>query len=171
MWMFAFSPSWNCVVKSLSRSSFAMPPVAAMLPAVSDASDVVSICSVSPAVAINWPFLSMMNTTLAFASFTRRSTIAWIWLNSSSYITMFVLVIEFSARCGAIGRRLGATRGPRLSVGTRAPGDGKGATRSRHRGLRDRLGLLHEQPGDDFERLAERDRQRGEAEHDAPLGR
>ena len=41
--MFAFSPSWNCVANSFSRSSLAMPPVAAMLPAVSDASEVVSM--------------------------------------------------------------------------------------------------------------------------------
>ena len=37
MWMFAFSPSWNWVANSFSLSSFAMPPVAAMLPAVSEA--------------------------------------------------------------------------------------------------------------------------------------
>ena len=51
--MLAFSPSWNCVANSFSRSSFAMPPVAAMLPAVSDASDVVSMLSVSPLAAMS----------------------------------------------------------------------------------------------------------------------
>src|SRR6478752_3141745 len=34
-----------------------------------------------------------MKTTLAFASRTRRSTTAWIWLNSSSYITIWGLTI------------------------------------------------------------------------------
>jgi hypothetical protein len=40
-----------------------MPPVAAMLPAVSDASDVVSRLSTSPLAAMSWPFLSTMKTT------------------------------------------------------------------------------------------------------------
>ena len=56
----------------------APPPVAAMLPAVSDASDVVSRLSTSPLAAMSCPFLSTMKTTLAFASRTRRSTTAWI---------------------------------------------------------------------------------------------
>jgi hypothetical protein len=68
MWMFAFSPSWNCVANSFSLRSFAMPPVAAMLPAVSEASEVVSRLSTSPLAAMSWPFLSTMKTTLAFAS-------------------------------------------------------------------------------------------------------
>src|SRR6188474_2091606 len=34
-----------------------------------------------------------MKTTLAFASLTSRSTTAWIWLNSSSYITIPGLTI------------------------------------------------------------------------------
>src|SRR6187397_3125613 len=34
-----------------------------------------------------------MKTTLAFASRTSRSTTAWIWLNSSSYITIWGLTI------------------------------------------------------------------------------
>ena len=50
--MLAFSPSWNWLANSFSRRSFAMPPVAAMLPAVSDASDVMSRLSTSPASAI-----------------------------------------------------------------------------------------------------------------------
>ena len=45
-----------------------MPPVAATLPAVSDDSDVTSSCSISPACAIAWPFLSMTSTALAFES-------------------------------------------------------------------------------------------------------
>ena len=70
-----------------------MPPVAAMLPAVSEASEVVSRLSTSPLAAMSWPFLSTMKTTLAFASLTRRSTTFWIWLNSSSYITICGLTI------------------------------------------------------------------------------
>ena len=50
-----------------------MPPVAATLPAVSEASDVVSMFCVCPAAAMSWPFLSTMKTTLAFASLTSRS--------------------------------------------------------------------------------------------------
>src|SRR6185369_1676618 len=91
--MFAFSPSWNWVANSFSRRSLAMPPVAAMLPAVSDASDVVSMLSTSPLAAMSCPFLSTMKTTLAFASRTRRSTTVWIRLNSSSYITIWGLTI------------------------------------------------------------------------------
>ena len=49
MWMLVFSPSWNWAANSFSVSSLAMPPVAATLPAVSEASDVVSRCSTSPA--------------------------------------------------------------------------------------------------------------------------
>ena len=52
MWMWVFSPSWNWLANSFSRRSFAMPPVAATLPAVSDASDVMSSSSTSPASAI-----------------------------------------------------------------------------------------------------------------------
>ena len=48
MWMLAFSPSWNWVANSFSPISLARPPVAAMLPAVSEASDVVSMFSISP---------------------------------------------------------------------------------------------------------------------------
>jgi hypothetical protein len=44
--------------------------------------------STSPLAAMSWPFLSTMKTTRAFASFTKRSTTVWIWLNSSSYITI-----------------------------------------------------------------------------------
>ena len=68
MWTLVFSPSWNWLVKSFSRRSFAMPPVAATLPAVSDDSDVTSSCSTSPAWAIGWPFLSMSSTAFALAS-------------------------------------------------------------------------------------------------------
>jgi hypothetical protein len=38
----------------VSRSSFAMPPVAAMLPAVNEASEVVSMFSTSPLAAMSW---------------------------------------------------------------------------------------------------------------------
>ena len=50
--MLVFSPSWNWPANSFSASSYAMPPVAATLPAVSDDSDVTSSCSTSPAWAI-----------------------------------------------------------------------------------------------------------------------
>jgi hypothetical protein len=66
-----------------------MPPVAAMLPAVSEAREVVSRLSTSPLAAMSWPFLSTMKTTFAFALLTRWSTTVWIWLNSSSYITIW----------------------------------------------------------------------------------
>ena len=48
MWMLSFSPSWNRIANSFSPMSLAMPPVAATLPAVSDASEVVSRFSISP---------------------------------------------------------------------------------------------------------------------------
>ena len=63
------------------------PPIAATLPAVSDASDVVSMLFVCPAAAMSWPFLSTRNTTFAFASLVKRSHTALIRWNSSSYIT------------------------------------------------------------------------------------
>ena len=49
MWMLSFSPSWNRIENSFSPISLARPPVAATLPAVSEASEVVSSCSISPA--------------------------------------------------------------------------------------------------------------------------
>src|SRR5579863_247574 len=70
-----------------------------MLPAVSDARLVVSTLSISPAAAMSWPFLSTMKTTLAFASRTKRSTTTWIWLNSSSYITICGLTIRALDAC------------------------------------------------------------------------
>ena len=62
--------------------------MAATLPAVSEASEVVSRFSISPWAAICWPFLSTRKTTLALASTRSFEMIPLIWLNSSSYITM-----------------------------------------------------------------------------------
>jgi len=52
--------------------SLASPSVAATLPAVSEAREVVSNCSISPAAAICCPFLSIRKTALALASWGRR---------------------------------------------------------------------------------------------------
>ena len=49
-------------------------PVAAMLPAVSEASEVVSRLSTSPPAAMSWPFLSTTKTTRALAFLTSRVT-------------------------------------------------------------------------------------------------
>src|SRR5712691_5858189 len=81
---------------SFSPMSLASPPVAAMFPAVSEASEVVSRFSVAPTEAISWPFLSTRKTIFAFASRERRSQTALICWNSSSYITI----------CGCIARPL-----------------------------------------------------------------
>ena len=72
---------------SLSPISFARPPVAAILPAVNDAREVVSISPVSPLAAINCPSLSTRNTTFALASLSSLSMTDVICLNSSSNIT------------------------------------------------------------------------------------
>ena len=88
MWMLSFSPSWKRIENSFSPIRLARPSVAATLPAVSDASEVVSRFSMSPWAAICWPFLSTRNTTLALASTRSFEMIPLIWLNSSSYITM-----------------------------------------------------------------------------------
>lgn len=53
IWILSFSPSWKSIVNSLSHKSLAIPLVAAMFPAVRDASDVVSISCVSPADAMS----------------------------------------------------------------------------------------------------------------------
>src|SRR5438105_5633424 len=73
---------------SFSPISLARPPVAAMLPAVSEASEVVSRFSVAPTEAMSWPFLSTRKTIFALASRARRSQTALICWNSSSYITI-----------------------------------------------------------------------------------
>ena len=51
-----------------SLASLTAGNVAATLPAVSEARDVVSNCSISPAAAICWPFLSIRKTALPLAS-------------------------------------------------------------------------------------------------------
>ena len=48
MWMLSFSPSWKRIENSFSPMRRARPSVAATLPAVSEASDVVSRFSISP---------------------------------------------------------------------------------------------------------------------------
>jgi hypothetical protein len=53
------------------------------LPAVSEASDVVSRFSMSPWAAICCPFLSTRKTTLELASTRSLEMMALIWLNSS----------------------------------------------------------------------------------------
>ena len=68
MWMLSRSPSWKRIENSFSPISRARPSVAATLPAVSEASDVVSSVCRSPTAAICWPFLSTRKTTFAFAS-------------------------------------------------------------------------------------------------------
>src|SRR5882672_4889727 len=68
--------------------SLARPPVAAMFPAVSEASEVVSRFSVAPIEAMSWPFLSTRKTILALASRASRSQTVLICWNSSSYITI-----------------------------------------------------------------------------------
>src|SRR5438552_1038029 len=68
--------------------SLAWPPVAAILPAVSEASEVVSRFSVAPIEAMSWPFLSTRKTIFAFASRESRSQTVLICWNSSSYITI-----------------------------------------------------------------------------------
>src|SRR5207237_423779 len=64
-----------------------------MLPAVSEASEVVSRFSVAPTEAMSWPFLSTRKTIFALASRANRSQTVLICWNSSSYITI----------CGCIG--------------------------------------------------------------------
>src|SRR5262245_41919517 len=75
-----------------------------------------------------------MNTTFAFASFTKRSTTAWIWLNSSSYITICGFIVspprwsrdrapEEPARClGQAGTARAGPSVPRLIPETRGQG-------------------------------------------------
>src|SRR5512140_2233386 len=87
MWSDSRSPSWNWFGNSFSPMSFASPPIAATLPAVSEASEVVSRFCAWPLDAISCPFLSTRKTTLAFASRVSRSQIPAISRNSSSYIT------------------------------------------------------------------------------------
>ena len=87
MWSVSFSPSWNWMGNSFSPMSLARPPVAAMLPAVSEASEVVSRFCAWPLAAMSCPFLSTRKTTLAFASRVSRSQIPAMSRNSSSYIT------------------------------------------------------------------------------------
>ena len=53
MWSVRFSPSWNWFGNSFSPMSLARPPVAATLPAVSDASEVVSRFCVWPLEAMS----------------------------------------------------------------------------------------------------------------------
>src|SRR5881227_1533995 len=67
-----------------------------MLPAVSEASEVVSRFSVAPTLAMSWPFLSTRKTIFALASRDSFSQTALICWNSSSYITI----------CGCIARPL-----------------------------------------------------------------
>src|SRR4051812_13911535 len=67
-----------------------------MLQAVSDASEVVSRCSVGPTEAMSWPLLSTRKTTLPLASRASRSQTVLICWNSSSYITI----------CGCIAKPL-----------------------------------------------------------------
>src|SRR5207248_4014015 len=88
MWRLSRSPSWKRMENSFSPISLARPPVAAMFPAVSEASEVVSRSCVAPMDAISWPFLSTRKTIFAFASRARRSQTALICWNSSSYITI-----------------------------------------------------------------------------------
>ena len=73
---------------SFSPISLASPPVAAMLPAVSEASEVVSRSAVAPTEAMSWPFLSTRKTIFALASRESRSQTALICWNSSSYMTI-----------------------------------------------------------------------------------
>src|SRR5262249_35884086 len=72
MWMLSFSPSWKRIENSFSPISLARPSVAATLPAVSEASEVVSRGLMSPTAAICWPFLSTRKTSLAVASSSSR---------------------------------------------------------------------------------------------------
>src|SRR6266446_2397683 len=85
---------------SFSPMSLASPPVAAMLPAVSEASEVVSRFSVAPTEAMSWPFLSTRKTILALASRERRSQTPLICWNSSSYITICGCIRETSSGVG-----------------------------------------------------------------------
>ena len=82
--MLSRSPSWKRTGNSFSPISRASPSVAATLPAVSEASDVVSSDSRSPMAAICCPFLSTRKTTFALASAFRRPMTSLIWWNSSS---------------------------------------------------------------------------------------
>src|SRR3989304_3606931 len=63
--MLSRSPSWKRTENSFSPMREASPPVAAMFPAASDASEVVSKSPVSPAEAMREPFFSTRKTTLA----------------------------------------------------------------------------------------------------------
>src|SRR5712671_6582418 len=88
MWRLSRSPSWKRMENSFSPMSLARPPVAAMLPAVSEASEVVSRSCVAPTEAISCPFLSTRKTIFAFASRASRSQTTLICWNSSSYMTI-----------------------------------------------------------------------------------
>src|SRR5215210_1248269 len=72
MWMWSCWPSWKSTENSRSPMSLARPSVAATFPAVREASEVTSNCSISPAEAICCPFLSIKKTALALASCRRR---------------------------------------------------------------------------------------------------
>src|SRR5258708_16516901 len=73
---------------SFAPIGWGRPRGAAMLPAVREASEVVSRFSVAPTDAISWPFLSTRKTIFAFASLESRSQTVLICWNSSSYITI-----------------------------------------------------------------------------------
>ncbi len=97
MWMLSLRPSWKRIENSFSPISFARPSVAATLPAVSDARDVVSTWSISPAPAICWPFLSTRKTIFALASMRSRLRSCEIRSNSSSYRTMLAATCTHSS--------------------------------------------------------------------------
>jgi len=63
--MLSRSPSWKRIENSFSPISEARPPVAAMFPAASEASEVVSNSAVSPMEDRRDPFLSTRKTTFA----------------------------------------------------------------------------------------------------------
>ena len=84
--MWSCLPSWKRTENSRSPMSLASPSVAATLPAVSEASDVVSNCSTSPAAAICWPVLSMRKIARAFESERRR--------RSTSFELLVLLLIN-----------------------------------------------------------------------------
>src|SRR5439155_20522410 len=103
------------IENSFSPISLARPPVAAMLPAVSEASEVVSRFSVAPTEAMSWPFLSTRKTIFALASRASRSQTALICWNSSSYITICGCIRETSSgvgvACADANRALGSAPG------------------------------------------------------------
>ena len=76
-------------------SSFAMPPVAAMLPAVSEASEVVSmlldVAARGDQLAVLVDDEDDLGVRVPDEAVARP---LWIWLNSSSYITIWGVAIE-----------------------------------------------------------------------------